>query len=607
MSKKKKQPYQIPEELQKKFDEIKSKVDKFQSEALKKFGEYIIGITLLPPKNLDREREFMRREENRDLTREEEEAIKNHLDLLILVDDNDSKKTPKFELREKIIKIMDKTAEEIDKNLKPIIKLLTELKEDCYDAKYEILQLIAISAIIYDPKDMLSAIKVAEVHKGMVLKKFDRYIVSYVAAGSLFRGDKVSNDIDVYIIVDDTDVKRMSRFELKEKLRNIIITQGYQARDITGIQKQFHIQTYILTDFWDAIKDAQPVMFTFLRDGIPLYDRGIFMPWKLLLEMGRIKPSPEAIDQSMDIGERLLERVNNKFLGIIAEDLYYAVLNSSQAALMLYGLNPPTPNETVTLMKEIFVNKEKLLDQKYIEILEKLRKYYKDIEHFKLKQMTGVELDSLIKDSKDYIERVKKLFNDIEKRKTDENILDMYDACMAVTKDVFSALEIKNTKDITKDFKEKLVDENQIPEKFLRILKDVIKAKNQTLTKAENERIRKDSRIFIKSMIEFVQRHRGLEVEKAKIRFKHGDKLGEIILLEDKAFIVDDVYAKDKKVTKAKLLPNGSLDELASSNVEEMNKELVSVKIPDNVFIKQPIFDDLKQMYGKDVEILISY
>src|SRR3989344_7551782 len=293
MNKKKKPQHQIPEELQKKFEEIKSKIEKFQSEVLKKFDKYIIGITLLPLKNLEREREIMRREENRDLTKEEEDAIKNHINILVLVDDSDSQKMAKCELRDKLIKIMDKTAEDIDKNLKPIIKILTELKEDCYDGKYEILQLIAISAIVYDPKDMLAAIKVAEVHKGMVLKKFDKYIVSYVAAGSLFRGDKISNDIDVYIIVDDTDVKRMSRFELKDKLRNIIITQGYQARDITGVQKQFHIQTYILTDFWDAVKDAHPVMFTFLRDGIPLYDRGIFMPWKLLLEMGRIKPSPE--------------------------------------------------------------------------------------------------------------------------------------------------------------------------------------------------------------------------------------------------------------------------------------------------------------------------
>src|SRR3989339_867395 len=105
--------------------------------------------------------------------------------------------------------------------------------------------MIGSGAPLYDPQEFLAAVKISEIHKSMVLKKFDKYIVSYVAAGSLFRGEK-ANDIDVYIIVDDTDVKRMPRFELKEKLRAIIISQGFEASAITKIDKKFHIQVYIL-------------------------------------------------------------------------------------------------------------------------------------------------------------------------------------------------------------------------------------------------------------------------------------------------------------------------------------------------------------------------
>ena len=123
---------------------------------------------------------------------------------------------------------------------------------------------------------MLAALKISEVHKAMVIKKFDKYIVSYVAAGSLFRGEK-SHDIDVYVVVDDTDVKKMSRFELRDKLRSIIINMGFQAADITGVKKLFHIQVYILTDFWESVKDASPVIFTFLRDGVPLGSFGNFL------------------------------------------------------------------------------------------------------------------------------------------------------------------------------------------------------------------------------------------------------------------------------------------------------------------------------------------
>ena len=68
------------------------------------------------------------------------------------------------------------------------------------------LRLIAYSAPFYD-KGMLAAIKISEMHKEMVMKKFERYIVSYVLAGSLIQGKATSkSDIDVFIVVDDTDV-----------------------------------------------------------------------------------------------------------------------------------------------------------------------------------------------------------------------------------------------------------------------------------------------------------------------------------------------------------------------------------------------------------------
>jgi len=194
----------------------------------------------------------------------------------------------------------------------------------------------------------------------------------------------------------------MSRFELRDKLGAIIRGYGYDAESITGVKKLFHVQVYILTDFWDAVKDAHPVMFTILRDGVPLFDRGVFMPWRLLLQMGRIKPSPEAIDMQMDIGAKLLDRVKGKLLSVVAEDIYYAALNPAQAALMLYGVNPPTPLETIELMREILVNKEKLIEEKHVKFLEKVRNYYKDIEHGKIKEVSVREIDELVKETKEY-------------------------------------------------------------------------------------------------------------------------------------------------------------------------------------------------------------
>ena len=574
-----KQP-KIPEDLKKKFEQLKIKLDKFKKLILKEFSQYILGIALLPPKQED----------------------KNSINVLVLVEDSDTKKMSKFELHDKLNKIINKLANDIDKNIKTEIMLLTELRENCSDGKYEILQLIAMSAPIYDPKEMLAAIKIAEVHKTMVLKKFEKYIMSYVAAGSLFRGDKKANDIDVFVIVDDTDVKRMSRYELKEKLRTIIITQGYEAKELTGINKDFHVQTYILTDFWDAVKDAHPVMFTFLRDGVPLYDRGVFMPWKLLLQMGRIKPSPEAIDMQMDIAEKLLDRIKGKMLSIVVEDIYYSVLNPAQAVLMLYGVNPPTPLETIELMEDIFVKKEKVLEEKYVKFIEKVRELYKNVEHGKIKEVSGTEIDSLVKEVREYLERVKKLFSHLEKRAESESIDDVYNACLAVTRDLFNALEIKEEGNIEISLK-KVVDKGEIPRKYLTTLQKIIKARDTKLSKAENEKLRREARLYIKSILEFVQHKRGFERERTKLRFKYGDKQGEIYIVNDKIFIIKDL--KEKEIIKGNLNNNGMINNIVKSSQEELENEFKNIKQQD-IFLKDKTLESLKEIIGKEIEILIG-
>tara|TARA_Y100000310_G_scaffold345159_1_gene462255 strand:- start:2304 stop:4127 length:1824 start_codon:yes stop_codon:yes gene_type:complete len=592
----------IPEDVKNKLSQLKTKVDKFKKVVLKKFGEYIVGIALLPPERLSQQ-------EEQELSEKEKKERAEEINLLVLIDDVDSKKLSKVELIEQLNKSVGDEAKEIDEKLKPEVLVISELKEMCFDGKYEILEMIGLSALIYD-KGMLGALKTAEIHKNMAIKKFERYILSYIAIGSLFRGDANPGDIDVTIVVDDTDVKKMSRIELKERLRAIIQDMGFQASKISGVKAVFHVQTHILTDFWDNIKDASPVIYTFLRDGVPLFDRGVFMPWKLLLQMGRVKPSPEAIDMSMDSGERFLERSQAKLLGIIGEDLYYAVMNPAQAAIMLYGFPPTTPRETIKMFDEIFVKKEKLLEKKYVDILARLFKFYKDLEHGDVKDVTGKEIDKILKDVKDYIDRIRKLFTQIEKKTVGESVLHNYDSSMAIARDAlyFSGVKEINLNKIDKLFKENLVDKGLIPDKFLRILQLLIKSKKEydakKLNKAEIEKINKEARLFIRSLVDFIQRQRGVELDRAKVRFKYGNKFGEVLLLDKIAFITDDLENKEE-VNKA-LLKNGSLQDLEKSSLEELEKNLKNVKIPKDVFIKEKIFEDLRKLYGKDVEILVS-
>jgi len=590
----------IPKEVQDKFKELKGKLEKFKKDLLKKFDKYVAGIALLPPEVIDPE-------DAKFIPKEELDKRQSSIRILVVVDDSDSKKISKFELKDNLKLIIDKSALAIDPNLLPQVMLSSDIVENCYDAKYDILKTIGMSVVLYDPTDLLAAIRISEVHKSMTIKKFQRYILSYVAAGSLFRGEK-SNDIDVYIVVDDTDVKRMSRYELKEKLRSIIVNMGFQAAEITGVKKQFHIQVYILTDFWENVKDASPVIYTFLRDGVPLYDRGVFMPWKLLLKMGRIKPSPEAIDFHMDVGEKLIKRIKNKLLSVVTEDLFYATLNPAQATLMLYGIPPPTPKESIKLMEDIFVKKEKLLEMKYVKILENMYNTFKAIEHYKLKEIKGKEIDKLIIDVEDYLKRINKLFKTIEKRSEGRRVVDFYDACMTIVKDVLN-FECVNNKDYVNGLG-KLVKDGKVPQRFLGIFKSVVKAKKEydskKISKQEIEKVRKQSTIFIQAMIEYLQRKKWFDLDKMKLHIQHsGKKYADVYFLEKNVYIVPDLNVKPRIYQKAVLIKNDSIGEIKKIKLEEFEKALVSVTKIKPIDLTGNLMDHLKRLFGDDMIILL--
>jgi len=600
----------LPPEVEKKLEALKGKLDTFKTKVLEKFGDYIVGIALLPPEKQMPKPEGM----PEDQPQKEQKIDENKIQVLVLVDDTTSQKMSKDELYQKFSTIIQKIAEEVDKNLVPQSVLLTDLWQNCYDAKYDLNKLISMSAPIHDT-GMLAAIKIAEIHKSMVIKKFDKYILSYVLAGSLTQGRATAqSDIDVWIVIDDTDVKKMTRLELKDKLRAIIIGMGVEAGQMTGIQNKLNIQVYILTDFWESLKEANPIIFTLLRDGVPFYDRGIFMPWKQLLRMGRIKPSREAIDLFMSTGEQTISRIKLRLKDMAMEDTYYAILTPSQAALMLYGLPPPTPKETPDVLEEVLVKKEKLLEKEYVDILRKNVQVRKDIEHGVKNDLSGTELDQLVKDAERFLERIKKLFKDIEEMHDKKTIVILYEEVVTIIRDVLKQEGVEKASDIdlVNLFERELINTGKVPTRFLRDLNEIIEAKKKydhgKLTKIDVENARKGSQGLIQFLVEYLQRKRGRELERAKIRIKRGNKYSEIVLLDKVAYIIHDIDSREsQKIEKAKINPDGSLGNREETTLEEFEKALSSAKVPQRAFIKEPIFEDIKNIFGRDAEVLVNY
>jgi uncharacterized protein (UPF0332 family) len=315
----------------------------------------------------------------------------------------------------------------------------------------------------------------------------------------------------------------------------------------------------------------------------------------------------------MSSGDQMLKRVKFKLKEIGMEDIYYAILTPSQAALMMYGVAPPAPRETAQLMREIFVKKMKLLEEEYVKILETNIQVRKDLEHGTKTDLTGKEIDALLEDAEKFLKRINRLFTQIEKMKDEESVVHLYESVVTIIRDILKLEGIEKVKDddMVKIFETEVVTRGIIPQKYLRILKEIEKAKldydAKKLTKTDLENVRKNSNEFVKFMVEHLQRKRGRELERAKIRVKHGNRYGEVILLNDIAFIIHDIDHEEKEISKAKINPDGSLGTIESTTLEEYEKHLVQIEIPGKVFIKEPIFENLKNIFGKDVEILLNY
>jgi len=481
---------ETPDKMKKELDKTKKEFEKLKTFILKKYP-FTQMLSILPPLSI---KNFIEEEE---VPKETEKYIH----LYIVVPEEKFKEIPK--IKEEIVKQI----EEMKQKIWLHVKTPVDLWELCLDSKFDLVGAIAMSYPLHDT-GILGALRVAEIHKSLVLQKFEKYVVSYVIAGSLVRGDAVpTSDVDVFIIINDTDVKRMPRLELKERLRTIIYQYVSEASAIAGVKNKLSPQVYLLTDFWESVKDAHPVIFTFIRDGIPIYDRGTFMPWKALLRMGKLKPSPEAIDMFMSMGDKTVKRVKSTLLDVVVNEIFWGVTTPSQALLMLYGSPPPTPKHVAGEMKKIFVDKEKILEKKYITILERVIEIYKDYEHEKIKEISGVEVDKLVKDTEDYLKRLKELREQIEKRAQEKTIEEIYKDVFTLLKAMFGS---KSQDILIEEFETQLVKKAKFAPQHLRILKDLVHAraefKKGKSSPHKVDEARKNASILINAIIEYNQR-----------------------------------------------------------------------------------------------------
>lgn len=246
-----------------------------------------------------------------------------------------------------------------------------------------------------------------------VLKKYGRLIKCIVMMGSVAREEfKSKSDIDVFVVIDDTGKKitRTMQGKIDDDIEEIA----------KGISDKISVQpSYTLTEFWDYARVCHPIIYNFIKEGVAVYDAGFFLPIKRLLEMGRIPSTREAIESYMEGAPKKLMRAKTVKLLMLAEDCYYAMLNTTQAVLMFMGLAPPVPSKAYADVKKFLVEPG-ILEPQYAEWLKEIIEIRKKIEHKELMDVTGEFVDGWITKTEKYIEKMFGLLNALEIRKKEK-------------------------------------------------------------------------------------------------------------------------------------------------------------------------------------------
>src|SRR3989344_217894 len=313
------------------------------------------------------------------------------------------------------------------------------------------------------------SLKIANKFKDEVLKKYNDVTKAVVIFGSFTRSDfHKGSDIDMLVVIDDT----LSRFtpEMKMRFDDDIYAIGKKLSDAIVVQP-----AWTLTEFWDMARIGHPLLYTIVRDGWALYDTGFWIPIRKLLEAGKIPTTLEAVEKFMESSPQKISRVETAKLYMIAEDIYYAMLNSSQAVLMYSGLNPPSPKHTANDVKEHLVD-QKLLEESYLHDLQSVIDFRKRVEHKEIKDVSGAELDTFIAKAKAFVTRMEQLLTHLQKERKLDIVKKNYEVMVKAAVAGLKKMEKlpPDPKDLPGAIKTYLIDTNRIDTYYGDVFKKVV-------------------------------------------------------------------------------------------------------------------------------------
>jgi len=319
-----------------------------------------------------------------------------------------------------------------------------------------------------------------------VLEKFNGLIKAIVIIGSVVRGEfKPESDIDVFIIIDDTleEISPEKQEEIDDEIEKIA----------KSVSEKLSVQpSYTLTEFTDYARSGHPIVYNFIKEGIAVYDTGFFMPWKRLLVSGKIPRTREAVKSYMESASQKITRAKTVKLLMLAEDCYYAMLNSAQAVLMFMDLEPPIPSKAYEEIKEHLVEPG-ILKPEYAEWLKGIIEIRKNIEHKKLLEVSGAFVDEWIEKAEKFVNMMLVLLDALELIKKEKILIRIHETMlMAVAtalkflhklpeETTIEELEKKLGMSLIQAFEKELISTGKIKRYYLDLWKQIENLKKEVI------------------------------------------------------------------------------------------------------------------------------
>lgn len=195
---------------------------------------------------------------------------------------------------------------------------------------------------VYDRRGLLWLLAAANRHAALVRKKFGRYYVGYALTGSrVTRPHEATprSDIDVLVLMDDTDVVRMTLDDLRTRLQSGLDSMAAEASQEFGCSPDaLHVTLQTLTEALHSNRQGDVVLWAMLKGALIVHDPKRYLHgWQKLLDDGRFGVSPVYVDRLRASSRAYFRRAEDRFLQIVLEDLFPSVVTLSQSLLLMAG------------------------------------------------------------------------------------------------------------------------------------------------------------------------------------------------------------------------------------------------------------------------------